>query len=291
MSLFSMTGFGKGEASSAEYIVTVEIKSVNHRFKDLRFKMPSLFNSLEILLRQKINDNFKRGSFDIYINYKKNEEAEKVSDLDFDKINFFLKNFEKNLTLNNNQFSINPSDFLRTEFQKDQDDDFKNELKKLASNAFDLSIGDLLQSRKSEGKKLAKVIEGHIELYSKFFKIIRDLAPGFQQEVEERLYKKINDVKKELLIDEPRFLQEVVYYMDKMDIQEEIDRINAHLNKLSQLLSSGGEVGRKVDFFVQELNRETNTIGSKSSDTSISESVVNMKSQLEKIREQGLNIE
>ncbi len=127
--------------------------------------------------------------------------------------------------------------------------------------------------------------------YDEHYQYICSVADSFQASVEEKLKKRFSELSSELNIDEPRFMQEVIYYLEKLDVHEEINRIQAHLEKLDSILSKGGEVGRQIDFLIQELNRETNTIGSKSNLKDISDSVVQMKVQLEKIREQGLNLE
>ena len=130
-----------------------------------------------------------------------------------------------------------------------------------------------------------------MDLYYGHFQKIESSVESIQKNIETRLRKRFETFSQELNVDEPRFLQEVVYYMEKLDISEEINRIHTHFDRLSELIEKGGEVGRQIEFLLQELNRETNTIGSKSSMEDISESVVQMKVQLEKMREQALNLE
>ena len=290
MAIQSMTGFGKGEASGADWVITAEIKSVNHRFKDLRFKMSSLFTPIEIDLKSKLTDVFKRGSFDIYINYKKAEGKTKFDDIDEEKVANFLGKISTIVKSQGLDLAISPSEFLRQDFYKDLDDSSEESFK-LAREAFSNALNSLKESRLSEGEKMLKVIKSHRDQFEQHFTVITSLADTFQESVEERLRKRFQDFSEELGVDEPRFLQEVVYYLEKMDVHEEINRISAHLEKFDSILVSGGEIGRQLDFLVQELNRETNTIGSKSSLKEISDNVVQMKVQLEKIREQGLNLE
>jgi len=291
VTVLSMTGFGKGEVANSSFNLTIEIKSVNHRFKDLRFKMSSLFNSIELELREALSKEFKRGSFDIYINYKKIENTKNILEIDFKKVNEFLSIFNKEVDIETGLLNVRPIDFLRSEFHIEQDENIKVNLKKLAKDAFELALIELKGSRLNEGAKMEIVLSNHLENFLSHFKTIVDIVPGFQTKIKEKLIKKFDEYKSEMNIDEPRFLQEVVYYMEKSDIQEEIDRIRGHVENLRDLLKKGGEVGRHIDFFIQELNREVNTIGSKATDEEISNAVVNMKSHLEKIREQGLNIE
>lgn len=290
MAIQSMTGFGKGEAVGPDWVITAEIKSVNHRFKDLRFKMSSLFAPVELELKNKLSEVFKRGSFDIYINYKKAEGKTKFDDIDEVKVGEFVEKISAIVKERGLDLSISPSEFLRQDFYKDLDDSSEESFK-LAKQAFELALNSLRESRLSEGEKMLKVIKSHKDQFSKHFSVITGLADSFQGSVEERLRKRFQDFSEDLNVDEPRFLQEIVYYLEKMDVHEEINRISAHLEKFDSILEQGGEMGRQLDFLVQELNRETNTIGSKSSLKEISDNVVQMKVQLEKIREQGLNLE
>jgi uncharacterized protein (TIGR00255 family) len=285
-----MTGFGKGEAKSNDWTITSEVKSVNHRFKDTRFKMSSLFSPIELDLRSKVGEVFKRGSFEISLNYKKAEGKTKFDDIDTDKVSAFLDIFTSISKEKGIELTISPSEFLRQDFYKDLDDSSEETLE-LAKSAFSLALEDLKSSRLSEGEKMIKVIKSHRDQYIEHYSKIVSLADQFQESVEERLRKKFSEFSGEISVDEPRFLQEVVYYLEKMDVHEEINRIQSHLEKLDSILAGGGEIGRQIDFLIQELNRETNTIGSKSSLKEISDNVVQMKVQLEKIREQGLNLE
>tara|TARA_R110002049_G_scaffold40842_3_gene123820 strand:- start:288 stop:1148 length:861 start_codon:yes stop_codon:yes gene_type:complete len=286
-----MTGFGRGESGNDDFHLVVEIKSVNHRYKDIRFRMPSSFNSLEQELRQKIGDNFRRGSFDITIHLKRAEGKSKFDDIDTQKVDQFIKKIISVDSLSKDQIKVDPTAFLRNEFLKDQDLEADPELPKLLSQAFEVAIRELEKSRNQEGAKLTKIMANHLGEYLSQFDIIEKKADDFKSIIEERLKKKILELSKEISIDEPRYLQEVIYYLEKMDVHEEINRVKAHAEKFESLMSTGGEAGRQIDFLVQELGRETNTIGSKSSIEQISQAVVQMKLQLEKIREQGLNLE
>ncbi|MFG1493765.1 YicC/YloC family endoribonuclease [Halobacteriovorax sp. ZH4_bin.1] len=289
--IYSMTGFGKAEAGSESLQITVEIKTVNHRFKDIRFKMSSLFNSVELEMRNLISQNFKRGSFDINVSYKRLETKSRFDDIDSEKVNAFISSMKHLADKNDVQLDIKPTDFLRNEFMKEVDESSIDEMNTFAIDALKGAIENLKESRKVEGQKMVDVIKKHQKSYEEFFNIVNDKSDEFQAAVKERLEKRFDEYKTAMPVDEPRFMQEVIFYLEKMDIHEEINRINAHLSKLNDLLTKGGEVGRQIDFLIQELNRETNTTGSKSTLQEISEAVVQMKVQLEKIREQGLNLE
>lgn len=291
MATQSMTGFGRGESTDSNFQLTVEIKSVNHRFKDVRFKMPSVLNSYEIEMKQKVTDSFGRGSFDVYVNLKRAEDKNKFDDLDFNKINSFLNSMLPFLDKKEVDYKLSPLDFLRPEFYRDQGQETEEEIQNLAILAFDGAIQKLKEARIQEGQKLLAIIKLHIAEYKKHFAVVESLADTFKANIEEKLNKRIQEYKNEVNVEQSRLLQEVIFYLEKMDVHEEINRIHSHLEKFQNLLESNQEVGRQIDFLIQELNRETNTIGSKSSLKEISNAVVQMKVQLEKIREQGLNIE
>jgi uncharacterized protein (TIGR00255 family) len=291
VSLQSMTGYGRGESAGDNYTVVAEIKSVNHRFKDIRFKMSSLFAPIEMDLKKSLGDAFHRGSFDIFINYKRSENNTKFDDIDPAKVKSFIEMMKKTTDGLDVDFEGSYTDFLRSEFMADQDDTKTEELQSLAKEAFKDAIASLATSRESEGEKLIDILKKHRDVYKEHYQQIVDQTDTFQAHVEERLKKRFQEFQADIKVDEPRFLQEVVYYLEKMDVHEETNRIKAHLEKLDNLLSTKREVGRQIDFLLQELGRETNTIGSKSSLKDLSENVVQMKVQLEKIREQGLNLE
>lgn len=285
-----MTGFARVEDCDEENSYSVEIKSVNGRFIDLRFKIPDQYNYIAPRLRTLIQGEIKRGGLDIVFHCKRNlEHASHV--LDQAKIESFLK-FIAPLALKNNlSMTINPVDFLRPEFMAEkngeQDENLNNKIEKL----FKKAVEKLKKSRGEEGAKLLFIMQSHVEKYRTCFNEICLEKDSFKQDLEQRLLKKLKEFGPELPVDRPRFLQEIVYYMEKMDVDEEIDRIKTHLEKLDDILLHGGEVGRQIDFIIQELVRETNTIGSKTFQNKISENIVQMKIVLEKIREQGLNIE
>jgi uncharacterized protein (TIGR00255 family) len=290
MPIQSMTGFGKGESESENYIVSVEMKTVNNRFKDIRFKMSSIFNALEIPLKKKIEQKFARGSFDIYVNYKKNTTAKTFADLDKEKVAGFVNDLKEVSEKTGVAMNFSPTDFLRSDFFID-DETKEEQLEGLFLSAFDQALDNLEQSRIEEGNKLVEKLKEHKAAYTEYYNKIPPLKETYQDTVREKLNKRFENELKGTAIDEPRYLQEVIYYMEKLDIEEEITRINVHLGKLESILNSSKEIGRQIDFLVQELNRETNTIGSKSGASEISENVVQMKVQLEKIREQALNLE
>jgi uncharacterized protein (TIGR00255 family) len=290
MTIQSMTGFGKGEVEGESYTLSVELKTVNNRFKDFRFKMGSIFNSQEILLKKKLEKNYSRGSFEIFVNYKKSTAKKTEVELDYDKIGQFIKAIKAVSDKEGATLNISPTDFMRNDFYK-EDEAKEDELLGMLDSAFESAITALSESRNEEGSKLIEVLKAHAEIYSSHYESIIAQKESYQDKVKEKLALRFERDGSDLPIDQPRFLQEVIYYLEKLDVDEELNRIKIHLEKLESVLNLDGEVGRQIDFLIQELNRETNTIGSKSGSSEISESVVQMKVQLEKIREQALNLQ
>ncbi|MBL7665105.1 MAG: YicC family protein [Bacteriovoracaceae bacterium] len=291
MKIYSMTGFGRAEKSDSDFTVTIEIKTVNNRFKDFRFKIPGQFNVIEKKLKDILDENFKRGSFDLYLNVKKAAQENTDFDLDDNKIEQFIAAFKKRHPSVADRLSINPTDFFRREFSVEDDEEKEKKLHPLIFSTMQAACSEVLQSRKEEGKKLVQVLNSHLDIYRDYYKKVQKLKAGYEESIRERILKKFEENKELVKVEETRFHQEIIYYLEKLDIEEEINRIDSHLKKIDKVLSGDGEVGRQLDFLLQELNRETNTIGSKSGNVEISDSVIQMKVQLEKIREQALNLE
>lgn len=291
MSVYSMTGFGKGEASGASYTITTEIKTVNNRFKDFKFRMSSLFNSVELDLRSKLENEFRRGSFDISVSYKKTEKANTEFQVDSKKVESFLALMKPVFDNAKVPLQVSPTEFLRSDFYKDEDEQKEKEMEPLVLQSFDAAIKALKISRSHEGQKLVDKLFEHLAIYEKCLGEVEKLKALYPDMMKDKLTSKLNEKLKDIKIDESRFLQEVVYYLEKLEIDEEINRAKIHLVKLKAVMKSSGEIGRQIDFLLQELGRETNTMGSKSAHPEISSNVVEMKVQLEKIREQALNLE
>lgn len=290
MSVYSMTGFGRGEATGDKFSVVVEIKTVNNRFKDFRFKMSSIFNHLEFDLRTKMEQEFKRGSFEISINYQTKQDIKTEMALDHKKIAAFVKQI-KEIVGDQVTLTVSPTEFLRSDFSLEDEEEKKSMLIPLMKEAFNKAIPELKQSREKEGSALTLKLKEHLSVYEKLLVRSEVLKETYPELVRARLEGKLREKLQDLKVDENRLLQEIIYYLEKLEVDEEISRAKIHLKKVDDIFKNGGEVGRQLDFLLQELGRETNTLGSKSNHQEISQNVVEMKVQLEKIREQALNLE
>lgn len=291
MAVYSMTGFGKGEAQGEAFTITTEIKTVNNRFKDFKFRMSSLFNSQELELRSKLDNEFRRGSFDVSVSYKKVEKGETSFQVDPKKVESFINLMKPVFTKTGTTFSVSPTEFLRSDFSLDDDGEREKEMLPLLQKSMDAAIKALRDSRAQEGEKLTKKLLEHLGVYEERLKNVEKMKGDYPAMMKEKLEQKFKEKLKDIQVDESRFLQEIVYYLEKLEVDEEITRAKIHLHKLRGVLTSSGEIGRQIDFLLQELGRETNTLGSKSAHPEISSHVVEMKVQLEKIREQALNLE
>lgn len=292
MGIQSMTGFGKAQFQSENYNLLVEIKSVNNRFIDTRFRIPNEFNQLEIKFKKSISRFFNRGSFDIYINYQtlKSRSSERLDREKIKNLVCELKEISKELDI---KLDISAGNFLKPEFYRPPETDpLENEnLPNLVNEVFEKALINLNESRQSEGLKLFDIMNVHLKKLRESFLRIGPLEKNYQELVESRLRAKFLNFKTELKLDENRYHQEVIYYLERLDIKEEINRIGGHLTEFDRILDSSGEVGRRLDFLIQELNRETNTLGAKSGLKEISDIVLEMKMELEKMREQVANLE
>lgn len=291
MSIYSMTGFGKGEKSGENFTVTTEIKSVNNRFRDFKFRMSHVFNPLEIEIRSRLEADFKRGSFDINITYKKNEKSETEFQISEAKVSAYLKLMKSISEKSGVELVLSPTEFLRSDFFKDEDDTRESEMAPLLFASLDDAINALKSSREQEGGKLASKLLEHLEVYVKNLADVELAKNKYPDILREKLVVKLEEKFKDLKLEEGRAMQEVLYYLERLEVEEELNRAKIHIEKLRQVLQSSGEIGRQIDFLLQELGRETNTLGSKSAQADISSNVVEMKVQLEKIREQALNLE
>ncbi len=288
----SMTGFGRGEASSDNHQVVVELKTVNNRYRDFRFRMSSILSFHEMKMRETLTTHFKRGSFDISINFKKTQVNSQFDHLDIPKIERYMDTINASAKAVKVDVEVRPTEFLRNEFFLEEDRGrLGKDIQILVDNALADAISELATCRGVEGDKLVEIINNHKKNYENFLQTVDEGKEEYQKIVDDRIRKKLEELGSTIEIDKGRFNQELVYHLEKLDISEEIERVKVHMTRLETILNKDGEKGRELDFLIQELNRETNTIASKSGKDSISDSVVSMKVELEKIREQALNME
>lgn len=291
--LKSLTGYG---ASSGEYngaIISIEIKGVNHKYLDISFKMPKIFNQWEIDFRNLVRERIKRGKVNIFINVENQGSL-------FKKLNFDLeiaKNYYDSLQKIADIFKINNDlslkDFLLMKGVFDfKDEEVDEELKKFIENLLREAINNFEKMKIEEGAHLEKDIILRLEKIKNYLNEIDEKKDIIVEKYKEKLKKNIEKILNNgTEIDEKRLEFEIVLFSDKADITEEIVRLNSHIEKFIKTCKERPPVGKKLDFILQEMNREINTIGSKNNLSDISELVIETKNEIERIREQIQNIE
>ena len=290
----SMTSFGRSSSEEGEKrVFTVEMKSVNSRYLDINIRMPKTLISLEEEIRKMISNSLNRGKVDVFINLKNYNDGSGIPKVDINLAQGYLeclKEIETKLGVKNDisvmQIARFPEVITVVE-EEDKIEEVWKELKPLINDSLEMMIG----MREVEGNKLKEDILSKIsvieELVSKVEEFADTIPKAFKVKLDERVKELLGNVD----IDESRIAMEVCMLADKATVDEEIIRLRSHINQVRETLNLKEPVGRKLDFIVQEMNRETNTIGSKSSDIQMTNIVIDIKNILEKIREQVQNIE
>ena len=274
--LKSMTGYGRREAVTEGKKILVEIKSVNHRYSDYNIKVQRHLGFLEDKIRKYVSSSITRGKVDIYLNVENYETADKQI-----RDEFGLKD---DITVSN--VASNP-DIFSTERVEEDEEALWNTVKTVLDGA----LSDFIAMREREGERIQKDLCERIDYMRTLVKEVDERSPQTVKEYSDKLYEKIKEVLDGKEIDEARILTEVAIYADKVAVNEETVRLGSHFEEFDTIINSGSPAGRKLDFLIQEINREVNTIGSKASDIEIAKTVVTLKGEIEKLREQIQNIE
>ena len=288
----SMTGYGKGNISENLRNYQVEIKSVNHRYLDISVKMPRVLSYLEDEVKKVISSKAKRGKIDVFITFENNSAEGKEIKINNEIAKIYIEQLrnlakEENISANIEVTEISKyPDVLSIQNTQD-DEQIKKELIKVTEIATD----KLVQMRQIEGNKMAEDLLQRIQNIKQKVEKISALSTGLIEEYVVKLEGRIKEILKNQEIDGSRLAQEVVIYADKCSIEEEVTRLNSHISQFEKLLSSDDAIGKKLDFIIQEMNRETNTIGSKANNLEITNGVIDIKTEIENIREQVQNIE
>ncbi|HEX3031758.1 MAG TPA: YicC/YloC family endoribonuclease [Bacillota bacterium] len=289
----SMTGYGRGEQTGAGKRFSVEIKSVNHRYGEVVIRQPRQLAPLEDGARKLLLERVSRGRLDVFVSLEEDGEASKVVKVDKGLALAYynaLKELEElvgsGVTMDYRSIPKFP-EVVRVEVAEDDLD----QLWAVYKSALEQAIGQLITMRGVEGAKLREDLLGRAAQIEAWAGEIAERAPLVVDAYREKLLQRIHNQLPDITIDETRLATEVAMFADRCSITEELVRLNSHLDQLRKSLALTEPVGRKLDFLVQEMNREVNTIGSKANDLAITNIVVNLKSEIEKIREQIQNIE
>ena len=288
----SMTGYGKANISKNLREYQIEIKSVNHRYLDVSVKMPRNLSYLEEEIKKIISEKLNRGKVDVFVTFNNNSLEGREIKINTEIARMYIKGL-RNLAESEGIIEDIPvteisklPDVLTIQTNQD-DETIKNELKEVTQEA----VENLIEMRRIEGEKISQDLQDRINDIEEKVKKISSLSTGLIEEYVVKLNTRIRELLQDQEIDEARLAQEVVIYADKCSIQEEVTRLHSHVYQFRELLHSNEAVGKKLDFMIQEMNRETNTIGSKANNLEITNEVINIKTQLENIREQVQNIE
>lgn len=288
----SMTGFGRGsyENDGREYLV--EIKSVNHKYCDISFRMPKNFSGIENKLRKEIESVVSRGKIDVFIDFQNFSDVGNNIKFNKELAKAYIKNLKElgEETGINSEISIVDISKMPDIFKKEDDtnedlifDELKIALKE-ALEKFNLM-------KEAEGEKLKNDLEIRIESIFEKINRISDFSSGLVEEYIVKLKSRVKELLDTDVVDENRLMQEIVIFSDKSSIEEELTRLKSHINQFKNLIEESSPIGKKLDFLIQEMNREINTIGSKANSLQITNLVIEVKTELENIREQIQNIE
>ncbi|MDU7532180.1 MAG: YicC/YloC family endoribonuclease [Peptoniphilus harei] len=289
----SMTGYGLFEKKCEDFYIKVEMKSVNNRYLDTNVRMPGSIMYAEEAVRSFIKSKIKRGKVDVFINFEYLDSSQVEIDIDYELLNKYIsisKELEENYGLSSDlSFSKIMKDSNIVKAQKaDFDGDYiKEELLKVLDEA----AKDFLKSRAFEGEKIREDFKVKLDEVERLTYFIEERAPISLKENENRLRERVAEFLQSSEVNEDRILTEIAIMLDKLSIDEEITRLKIHIQNFNDIINEEGPIGRKLDFLIQELNREANTIGSKSNDIEITSAVVMLKSEIEKLREQAQNVE
>ncbi len=289
----SMTGYGRAEQLFDSYKINVEIKSVNNRYLDVNTKVYKQYSFIEEVVRECVSSALSRGKVDIFVQIETVGEEEIVVSLNDGVVKGYREAMEKISDVANVPDDIAVSSFLRLPdvFVIEKQEKDKDKISKDAKEVIEKAIRDLSDNRQREGERLKNFFDSCIVNIKEILSVIKERSPQTVDEYKQKMKERIEDILSGVEVDESRLLTEVGIFADKVNITEEIIRFESHLKEYAHLLMSDVAIGRKLDFIIQELNREANTMGSKCNDYIISKSVVELKSEIEKLREQVQNIE
>ena len=289
----SMTGFGRSETVCEAYKLTVEMKSVNHRYFDLSIRMPRLFNRFEAQIRTLLKTGIERGKIDLYISYENYAAAESSVKYNRALAEEYLKYCRQMASDLGIQDDIRVSMLARfpdvlTNGEGETDEE---QLWEALSAGLKEACANFVEARTAEGENLKNDILGKLDTMRGALAVIEERAPAIVEEYRENLRTRINEILADRTIDEGRLTTEVTIYADRICVDEEMVRLHSHIDQMEKELKKGGPVGKKLDFIAQEMNREANTTLSKSSDLTVADNAILLKTTIEKIREQIQNIE
>lgn len=290
----SMTAYGRGEYEFADYLFIAEMRSLNNRYRDVVIRVPRTLQVLEDEIRSLISSRIKRGRIEVSIQVdKKGKGVDYALELNQPLINSYLRIFKQL----GDEFGLDQNMSIDTLCQmkdvliiKPEEMDI-NDARTGVEGVLSEALDSLDRMRLQEGGALEKDFQKRLELIGKYLDSIEERSPLVVEEYQKRLRQRIADLSEDIDLDEGRLIQEVAIFAGKSDVTEEIVRTRSHLEQFRNYMSMEDSIGRRLDFLIQEINREVNTVSSKASDSSIATTAVEIKAELEKLREQIQNVE
>mgnify|MGYP000885454556 len=288
----SMTGYGRAKLSKDDREYQIEIKSVNHRYLDISVRIPKQLSYLEETMKKEIAKKVKRGKIDVFVTFENNSLEGKEIKINTELAKAYIDELKKLAEKENILSDIQVTEISKypdvLNIQSSQDDE---KITKEVLETITIATDNLVQMRETEGNKISEDLLKRLNTINKKVEEIAKLSTGLIEEYVVKLEERIKEILKNQEIDKTRLAQEVVIYADKCSIEEEVTRLNSHISQFKNLLNSDEAIGKKLDFIIQEMNRETNTIGSKANNLEITNGVIDIKTEIENIREQVQNIE
>ncbi len=289
--MLSMTGYGRAEYQENGVSLTVELKTVNNRNFDLNLKSPRAFIALEDVIRKTVQQYIKRARIDLFVNFSDTREKASVLEVNLEKaVSYYnaSKAISEKLGLEND-FTVSSAMRLPEVITDGAVSDV-SEFSEIVCQTVKTACENLNQMRKVEGEKLVNDMLARMDVIEDLRENIKTRAPKVAEEYKEKLKTRIEDALKDVKYDEARLLNEVAFYTDRVNIDEELTRLSSHVNQFREIVKIEG-AGKKLDFLMQEFNRETNTICSKSNDIEVTGYALSLKNEIEKVREQVQNLE
>ncbi len=289
----SMTGYGRGEAVLNGRSITVEVRSVNNRYLDCSVKLPRLYIFAEDAIKTRVQNSISRGKVDVFVtldNTQGDQVTVSVNQAVADGYHKALTELAQRYSLRDDISVSLLSRFPDVLLVEKSQEDVEAVAKDICA-VLDIALADFTAMRQREGEKLAEDIRNRAAIITRLLAKVEERSPQTVNEYRAKLEARMQEVLSNTQLDPSRILTEAAIFADKVAVDEETVRLHSHLGQLEEMLSGGVPVGRKLDFLIQEFNREANTIGSKCSDLEISRHVVDIKAEIEKIREQVQNVE
>lgn len=289
----SMTGYGTAETLYAGKKITVEIKSVNSRYSDISVKMPRLYSFLEAPVKKAVTKYTSRGKIDVYINIDSSEDETKAVNVNVSLAKAYREAINKIAGETETSGEVNAITLARLPdvLTIDSEDEDAEEMTRVVLDALEEAGKIYTAMREDEGYNMLLVLTEHLNVIENIVNIIEEHAPEIVTNYRMKIEARMKEIMGNVPYDESRLLTEVALFADKVNVDEEIARLKSHIDQMREMFKATEPIGRKMDFLIQEMNREINTTGSKCNNLSIARNVIDVKAEIEKLREQVQNIE